>query len=133
MLCSSSRLDIGRRTGNECHGPGRCRTAPNSERGWPRKVAFSIANLAARRVSERAPRVSLCFTCRGQAAVARDLLAFLETEADALRLDDPDERLEPTEVLAATIRRSLHMAGQDLLDKEPRARSDASDERPVQP
>jgi hypothetical protein len=44
---------------------------------------------------------------RGEVDVARDLLAFLETEAEALRLDDPERRLAPTEDLAARIRRSL--------------------------
>ena len=44
---------------------------------------------------------------RGEVDVARDLLAFLETEAESLRLDDPGRRLAPTVVLAARIRRSL--------------------------
>jgi hypothetical protein len=44
---------------------------------------------------------------RGEAEVAWDLLAFLEREARALRIDDPEGRLRPTEELAARIRRSL--------------------------
>jgi hypothetical protein len=44
---------------------------------------------------------------RGEREVARDLLEFLESEAEALRLDDPDGRLPPTEELAARIRRHL--------------------------
>ena len=44
---------------------------------------------------------------RGEAEVARDLLAFLEREARALRIDDPEGRLRSTEELAARIRRSL--------------------------
>jgi hypothetical protein len=44
---------------------------------------------------------------RGETEVARDLLAFLETEAGALRIGDPEGRLRPTEELAARIRRSL--------------------------
>ncbi len=44
---------------------------------------------------------------RGEADVARDLLAFLETEAEALRMGDPEGRLGPTLELAARIRRSL--------------------------
>ena len=44
---------------------------------------------------------------RGEADVARDLLAFLETEAHALQLGDPEGRLGPTQELAARIRRRL--------------------------
>jgi hypothetical protein len=44
---------------------------------------------------------------RGEADVALDLLAFLETEAQALRRGDPEGRLGPTQELAARIRRSL--------------------------
>ena len=44
---------------------------------------------------------------RGEAEVARDLFSFLETEAEALRLDDPERRLAATEDLAARIRRIL--------------------------
>ena len=43
----------------------------------------------------------------GEPEVARDLLAFLETEAESLRLADPDGRLGTTEQIAARIRRSL--------------------------
>jgi hypothetical protein len=44
---------------------------------------------------------------RGEAEVARDLIAFLEREARALRIDDPEGRLRPTEDLAARIRGTL--------------------------
>jgi hypothetical protein len=44
---------------------------------------------------------------RGEVEVARDLLAFLEAEAEALGLGDPEGRLRPTEELAARIRRGL--------------------------
>jgi hypothetical protein len=54
---------------------------------------------------------------RGQEEVARDLLAFLETEAEALRLDDPDERLAPTEALAARIRLYLDSATKQPAEK----------------
>ena len=46
---------------------------------------------------------------RGEADVARDLLAFLESEADALRIHDPEGRLGPTEELTSRIRRSLQI------------------------
>jgi hypothetical protein len=44
---------------------------------------------------------------RGEVNVARDLLTFLETEAESLRLADPDGRLGTTKEIAARIRRSL--------------------------
>jgi hypothetical protein len=50
---------------------------------------------------------------RGELDIARDLLAFLETEAEALRLHDSEQRLEPTEDLAARIRRSLEAYGEN--------------------
>jgi hypothetical protein len=40
----------------------------------------------------------------GQAQIAQDLLEFLETEAEALRRDDPDKRLAHTEELIIRIR-----------------------------
>ena len=46
---------------------------------------------------------------RGDVDVARDLLAFLETEAEALRVADPEGRLGPTAELAARVRRSLEI------------------------
>ena len=44
---------------------------------------------------------------RGEIEVARDLLAFLENEAEALRADDPAGQLTFTEALAARIRSYL--------------------------
>jgi hypothetical protein len=44
---------------------------------------------------------------RGEAEVARDLIAFLEAEVESLRLCDPERRLGSTEELAARIRRVL--------------------------
>jgi hypothetical protein len=52
---------------------------------------------------------------RGETAVARDLLAFLDGEAEALRTDDRDGRLAPTEELARRIRGHLQ---RDLADGE---------------
>ena len=46
---------------------------------------------------------------RGEAIVAWDLLAFLDTEAQALRQNDPEGRLAATEDLAANIRRVLEV------------------------
>ena len=48
---------------------------------------------------------------KGEAVVARDLLAFLSAEAAALRLDDPEGRLPLTEELAARIRAHLAANG----------------------
>src|SRR4051812_28077821 len=42
---------------------------------------------------------------RGEPVVARDLLAFLDSQAEALRCHDPDGRLAMTEALAGRIRR----------------------------
>jgi hypothetical protein len=47
---------------------------------------------------------------RGEAEIARDLLAFLETEAEALRALDLEGRLPLTDELAARIRRHLDAA-----------------------
>jgi hypothetical protein len=44
---------------------------------------------------------------RGEAEVARDLLAFLETQVAALREHDPDGKLAMTEELAKRLRRHL--------------------------
>jgi hypothetical protein len=48
---------------------------------------------------------------RGEAEIARDLLAFLESTIEALRGDDPEGRLASTEELAARIRRHLEREG----------------------
>jgi hypothetical protein len=44
---------------------------------------------------------------RGETEVARDLLAFVDSEAEALRADDSDGRLAITEELARRIRGRL--------------------------
>jgi hypothetical protein len=44
---------------------------------------------------------------RGEQDVARDLLVFLDSEAEILRLDDPERRLQRTVELAARIRAYL--------------------------
>ena len=46
---------------------------------------------------------------RGEPIVAWDLLTFLDTEAHALRQNDPEGRLAATEDLAANIRRALEV------------------------
>jgi hypothetical protein len=53
---------------------------------------------------------------RGDSEVARDLLAYLETEIQSLRGDDPKGRLALTEELAARIRRHLAAEGDDPPD-----------------
>ena len=53
---------------------------------------------------------------RGEGEVARDLLAFLETEVVALRDHDPDGRLPLAVELAARIRRHLEAEGDDPPD-----------------
>ena len=50
---------------------------------------------------------ALHYIGRGEPEVANDLLSFLESEAEALRLDDPGGRLAATEELASRIRRHL--------------------------
>jgi len=58
---------------------------------------------------------------RGEAEIARDLLAFLETEATALRAFDPDSRLTFTEELAARIRADLDLEAEEPPDSARRA------------
>jgi hypothetical protein len=53
---------------------------------------------------------------RGEGEVARDLLAFLETEVVALRDHDPGGRLPLAVELAARIRRHLEAEGDDPPD-----------------
>jgi hypothetical protein len=53
---------------------------------------------------------------RGEAVVARDLLAFLAAEAVGLRRDDPEGRLAPTEALTAVIRGHLTADGDPPID-----------------
>lgn len=71
---------------------------------------------------------------RGESEVARDLLAFLETEVVALRDHDPDGRLPLAVGLAARIRSHLETEGDDppdpslwasILKAKKRAESDA--------
>ena len=50
---------------------------------------------------------------RGEAEIARDLLVFLETEAELLHRDDPAGRLAWTEELITRIRRQLAACGDD--------------------
>jgi hypothetical protein len=55
---------------------------------------------------------------RGKPQVALDLLAFLENEAETLKLDDPNRRLVQTEELIASIRRHLEKRCQEpLIDR----------------
>jgi hypothetical protein len=58
---------------------------------------------------------------RGEGEVARDLLAFLETEVVALRDHDPDGRPPLAAELAARIRRHLEAEGDDPPDPSLRA------------
>ncbi len=58
---------------------------------------------------------------RGESEVARDLLAFLETEVVAFRDHDPDGRLPLAVELAARIRRHLEAEGDDPPDPSLRA------------
>ena len=58
---------------------------------------------------------------RGEGEVARDLLAFLETEVTALRDHDPDGRLPLAVELAARIRCNLEAEGDDPPDPSLRA------------
>jgi hypothetical protein len=53
---------------------------------------------------------------RGESEIARDLLAYLETEIQSLRGEDPTGRLALTEELAARIRRHLAAEGDDPPD-----------------
>lgn len=53
---------------------------------------------------------------RGESEVALDLLAFLDTEIAALRVQDPDSRLESTTQLAERIRRHLESEGDAVPD-----------------
>ena len=50
---------------------------------------------------------------RGEAEVARDLLAFLDARIEALRGEDPAGRLATTEELAGRIRRHLQAEGDE--------------------
>jgi hypothetical protein len=53
---------------------------------------------------------------KGEAEVARDLLAFLETRLAALREHDPDGKLAMTEELASRLRRHLESEADDPPD-----------------
>ena len=50
---------------------------------------------------------------RGEAEIARDLLAFLETKSEALRSSDPECQLAHTDELAARIRQYLDLDGDE--------------------
>ena len=93
-----------------------------------RLLYFKFCGTAGRGVC--AEGFALYHIWRGEAAVAADLLAFLDARVATLRAHDPDGRLDLTERLAARVRRRLREeAADETLVADGGSTRDALDER----
>ena len=76
---------------NERHGPRRCRTYSRAATRLAEKGRILYRKSCGSSGKKTcAESFAIYHVRRGEADVARDLLAFLETEADVLRKGDPD-------------------------------------------